>query len=349
MLRIFLLFVLLLASPLMAQAQTKAEIDGLQKKLVALAGQLRSGEEKLAKLADKQAKLDARITDAHTQIDESREEIDGLLQSLIRLSRTPPEAVIAMPGDLRHTLQAAQLMTSLTERLQTKTAQLSHTLKVLKASELELAETRASLQQQQQKLVASQKALAEKLEQRKTAYQLNNKAYEKRVKEVTNIRKSSRDVKQLVSKLDTKSEPKWPKSKTSAARETAAFGKRTGHLHLPVAGYIKTRYGQKEGPDQTSHGYHIASAAGATVVSPSSGEVMFTGPFLDYGNIVILRYDSGYHLLLAGLERIDCSVGQRIITGEPVGRLKAGQSSKADLYMELRKNGKPVDPSPWFG
>ncbi|MDG1287448.1 MAG: peptidoglycan DD-metalloendopeptidase family protein [Rickettsiales bacterium] len=347
MLRVFLLSVLLLATPLFAQAG-QTEINQLQEKLITLAKKLRSGEGKLAKLAHKQARLDARITDARTRMDENREEIDTLLKSLIRLSRTPPEAIVAMPGELRHTLQAAQLMTNLTEQLQTKTGQLAHTLKTLKTDELEMAETRVSLQQQQKRLVASQRAMAEKLKIRKTAYRKNNKSFTERVKEASKIKKSSRDLKQLVTKLEKTKRGKKAPAKVSYSKGRA-FSKSKGSVRLPVAGRIIKRFGQKEGVDQTSHGYKLASAAGATVISPASGEVMFTGPFLDYGNIVILRYDRGYHLLLAGMDRIDCSVGQKIRKGEPVGRLKGSNNSKADLYMELRKNGKPVDPSPWFG
>ncbi len=342
MLRVLLLSVLLLATPLLAQT-SQTEINKLQEKLITLAKKLRGGEERLATLAIKQAKLDARITDARTQMDENRDEIDVLLKSLIRLSRTPPEAVVAMPGELRHTLQAAQLMTHLTEQLQQKTGNLSRTIKQLKKDELELAETRANLQQQQRQIKASQKAMAEKLQKRKVAYRTNNKSFSKRVKEASNIKKSSRSVKQLVTKLDKK-EPT-----TIKPSKGKPFSKSRGQMRLPVAGRITKRFGQKEGVDQTSHGYRLASAAGATVTSPASGEVMFTGPFLDYGNIVILRYDRGYQLILAGMSRIDCSVGQKIRKGEPVGRLKGSNNSKADLYMELRKNGKPVDPSPWFG
>lgn len=338
------LFIIIIALVFSLPSYVKAdELAELQEESIKLANKLRGGEEHLAKLAFKQAKLDARITDARIEIEENRDEIDALLHSLIRLSRTPPEAVVAMPGELRHTLQAAQLMTSLTEQLQAKTTTLAKTLKRLKADELNLAETRASLQQQQSRLLASQKALEEKLTRQKIAYRnRNKKSFDKQVKEASQIKKSSRDVKQLVTKLETKqAEP--------VKNKGVPFSKQLGRLKLPVAGRILKRFGQKEGVDQTSHGYRLASTAGSTVTSPASGEVMFTGPFLDYGNIVIIRFDNGYHLLLAGLEKINISVGQKLRTGQPVGRLKASNNAKADLYMELRKNGKAIDPSPWFG
>lgn len=341
MFRIILCCLLIIFSFSAVADKPSSNIKELQKQMVSIAKRLRVGESELARLANKQAKLDARTTDARTKIDENREEIDTLLQSLIRLSRTPPEAVIAMPGELRQTLQAAQLMTNLTEQMQTKTRSLTSLLKKLKSDELALAETRSSLQQQNSRLIASQKALAKKLEKRKTEYRKNNKDFAKQIKQASRIKKSSHNVKQLVKKLEKK-------RKRKTAINGLVFTKSKGRLDLPVAGRITKYFGQKDGVDQTSRGYHLASATGATVVSPASGEVMFTGPFLDYGNIVILRFDRGYHLLLSGLYSIDCSVGQKVISGEPIGRLKAGKNSKADLYMELRKNGKAIDPSPWF-
>ena len=324
---------------------TRTEIKSLQNKLVSLASQQRKGEQKLAELSIKQARLDARITDARTKIEESQEEIDALLQSLVRLSRTPPEAVVAMPGELRKTLQAAQLMSSLTEQMQEKTSALSSLLARLQKDELELAETREKVKQQQAKMIASRKALEQKLSKRKADYEKNNTAFKRKKQQALQAKKKAKDVKQLVKKLEKKKAK--PKPKTVV--QSLPFSKRRGKLRLPVAGRVSKRYGQKIGEDQTSRGYQLASASGATVTSPASGEVMFTGPFLDYGKIVILRYDSGYHLLLAGFDRINCSVGQKLVAGEPIGRLKANSNSRADLYMELRKNGKPIDPSPWFG
>ena len=57
--------------------------------------------------------------------------------------------------------------------------------------------------------------------------------------------------------------------------------------------------------------------------------------------------------LLAGLDRLDAAPGQRVLAGEPVGQLgvaeKAGErSGRVPLYLELRRNGQPVDPRYWF-
>jgi septal ring factor EnvC (AmiA/AmiB activator) len=63
--------------------------------------------------------------------------------------------------------------------------------------------------------------------------------------------------------------------------------------------------------------------------------------------MVIIRHSDGYHTMLAGLDEIDCKPGQFVLEGEPVGSMGGGTDTR--LYMELREDGKPVDPAGWMG
>jgi septal ring factor EnvC (AmiA/AmiB activator) len=83
------------------------------------------------------------------------------------------------------------------------------------------------------------------------------------------------------------------------------------------------------------------------VVAPFDGKVLFAGPFKGYGQILIIGHGDGYHSLLAGLDRVDESVGQWLVAGEPVG-VMSQSSQKPRLYLELRHDGQPINPLPWL-
>ena len=77
-----------------------------------------------------------------------------------------------------------------------------------------------------------------------------------------------------------------------------------------------------------------------------AGSVLFSGPFKNYGHLLIIDNGDNYLTLLAGMARSYVSVGQDILAGEPVG-LTTTQNPK--LYIEIRKDGGAINPRPWFG
>ena len=94
------------------------------------------------------------------------------------------------------------------------------------------------------------------------------------------------------------------------------------------------------------------------MVSPADGRVVYAGPFRSYGQLLILDAGGDYHIVLAGMERIDVQLDQFVLTGEPVGvmgnqRLASATALDASvtqpvLYVEFRKGGTSIDPSSWW-
>jgi septal ring factor EnvC (AmiA/AmiB activator) len=81
------------------------------------------------------------------------------------------------------------------------------------------------------------------------------------------------------------------------------------------------------------------------VRAPAQGTVEYSGPLKGWGEVLILRLGGQYHLVLAGLESSNAVAGGKFAAGEPVGRMGG---SDPELYLEIRKDGAPMDPARWL-
>lgn len=131
-----------------------------------------------------------------------------------------------------------------------------------------------------------------------------------------------------------------------------------GDLPLPVRGVVL--------PDDSSGrvGVRIAAEPRALVTSPVAATILFQGPLLDYGTVVILEPAADVLFVLAGFEEVFGTNGQVLPAGAPIGLLGAtdslddgiltenagngtGQPAQA-LYLEVRQGQTPVNPDAWF-
>lgn len=135
-----------------------------------------------------------------------------------------------------------------------------------------------------------------------------------------------------------------------------------GVITPPSVGRLVQQYGQDTGYGQTAKGIVIETRPDAAVLSPFDGKVVFAGPFRDLGPILIIEHDGGYHTVLAGFARIDVAGGHWVLAGEPIGIMphantvvseftrvqSMGSGTRPRLYMELRREGHPVNPLRWI-
>ncbi len=129
-----------------------------------------------------------------------------------------------------------------------------------------------------------------------------------------------------------------------------------GTLRLPAAGRRIKRFGDAESAGGTARGISLQTRPEARITAPSDGWVVYAGEFRSYGQLLIINAGGGYHVLLAGMTRIDVSLGQFVLAGEPIavmGNSGAPSQSGDDslrpvLYVEFRKDGRPIDPDPWW-
>jgi murein hydrolase activator len=129
-----------------------------------------------------------------------------------------------------------------------------------------------------------------------------------------------------------------------------------GSLRLPAAGRRIKHFGDAEPAGGTARGISLQTRTEARITAPSDGWVVYAGPFRSYGQLLIINAGGGYHVLLAGMSRIDVSLGQFVLAGEPIAAMGnsvapsqgGDDSSRPVLYVEFRKDGRPIDPDPWW-
>ena len=147
------------------------------------------------------------------------------------------------------------------------------------------------------------------------------------------------------------------------------FEKAKARLPLPAHGRRVLAFGEKTQYGSQSKGIVLETRQRAQVTAPCDGWVVYAGEFRSYGQLLIINAGGGYHVLLAGLSQIDVQPGQFVLAAEPVGTMSGGvtkaqnsrQQSKSEdrsedkdrntapvLYVEFRKNGRPINPDPWW-
>jgi len=139
-------------------------------------------------------------------------------------------------------------------------------------------------------------------------------------------------------------------------RPAIAFASARGQLRLPAQGKRVLAFGDKTQHSGPAKGVYIETRASAQVRAPSDGWVVFAGPFRTFGQLLIINADDGYHVVLAGMSQIDVQFGQFVLAGEPVGTMSApprsigrtAPTAAPVLYVEFRKDGRPIDPDPWW-
>jgi septal ring factor EnvC (AmiA/AmiB activator) len=143
-----------------------------------------------------------------------------------------------------------------------------------------------------------------------------------------------------------------------------AFETAQGSLPLPVAGTLLHGFNEVDAAGLERPGIVLSARALSLVSTPWPATIRYSGPFLDYGNVIILEPDAGYLVVLAGLDQVYGEFGEILDAGDPIGLLGGaseeteeflieasqggGNLSQETLYIELRENGIPTDPTAWF-
>ncbi|WJH40096.1 M23 family metallopeptidase [Aliirhizobium terrae] len=135
-------------------------------------------------------------------------------------------------------------------------------------------------------------------------------------------------------------------TRLESVRETA----RDLPFSNPAPGHgISSRFGNRMDPFLGRLALHAGidfqARTGDDVKSTGAGTVVAAGPSGGYGNMVEIDHGHGISTRYGHMSRILVSVGDKVETGDVVGRAgSTGRSTGPHVHYEVRRNGMAVDP-----
>jgi septal ring factor EnvC (AmiA/AmiB activator) len=128
-----------------------------------------------------------------------------------------------------------------------------------------------------------------------------------------------------------------------------AFTRLRGKLAWPVNGHLVARFGDSRAGGVRWDGVLVATERGAPVKAVCAGRVIYADWLPGLGLLAIVDHGDGYLSLYGHNERLYKAAGEPVAAGDTIAAAgDSGGSSRPELYFEIRKGGKPVDPRPWF-
>ncbi|HWE77703.1 MAG TPA: peptidoglycan DD-metalloendopeptidase family protein [Pseudolabrys sp.] len=341
--------------------------------LIDTAARVRDVEAKAAATEEKLKPLDAREGALRKSLDDRRGVIGEVLAALQRIGRRPPPALISSPEDALQSVRTAMVLGAVLPEMREQVSTLAHDLAALIAVRKDITAGRDKLKSELASLGQERTRMSALIADRQQQQTDREKQLAAERAHASDLAQQAGSLQDLIAKLEKSLDPA-----TRAARErqeqaqrpsmaalhdpgrlapAVAFASLRGRLPIPVNGVKLKEFGDPDGIGGAEKGVSIATRAGAQITSPADGWVVYAGPFRSYGQLLILNVGGGYHVLLAGMDRISVDLGQFVLTGEPVAAMGSGSriaailaagSTQPVLYVELRKDGTPVDPGPWW-
>ncbi len=353
--------------------QARADEQRLSDASVRAAANLREAENAVTEAAQRVAGLDERRRAAEARLRDRAAAIGPLLPLAERLGLFPAETLLAVPASPEQAIRGLTVLHGLirtVERqaveLRAELAQVDAAQRALDAALPRLREAQAA-QATQSALLDRQLALARATRSRiedAAADQARRSAAEavhaETVGAALETMAASRARTQALLEHDAERAERQRRDQALAitrqrqAQIAAPAGpgmRQGGGAVLPVSGPLVRRWGDptEAGP---AHGLAFRAPPKGRVVAPCAGRVAFAGPFRSYGVLVILDCGAGYHFVLAGLAALDTQPGDTVQPGEPLGTMPdwnpADTGARPALTVELRYDGRPVDPAPFL-
>lgn len=312
-------------------AELRREVEILRRELVRLGAQQAAGERDAGGKRSRLERLNAEETDLRARMARTRAGQARLLGALQLYRRDPPPALFVHPDEAVDAVRAVILIRAIAPELETRAARFSteaNRITLLRRqaaaasealfyAESEVADRRGEIE----RLIAQKRALERSL--------------------LLDAEQAEAQARALAARADGLSDLTRRVERGAGPVREAPLGRL---VLAPAEGALVRGFGEPAGAGRSA-GWSLATEPDAQVRSPADAQVAFIGPLKNNGVVLILRGGGGYDFVLGGLQSAAAPLGGRVAAGEPIGRMAGTRSPRPELYLEVRREGRPVDPA----
>ncbi|MDG4647053.1 peptidase M23 [Roseibacterium sp. SDUM158017] len=333
-------------------ATALAEADGARDRVEALTETVRAYEEGLLALREGVRQAALRERAILLVFETERDRLARLLAVLQTIQSSPGPALLLHPEGPLGTARAGMIVSDVTpavaRQAQALRAQLEELALLRAVQDDSLTQLSDGLRGVQEARSALSQAIADRREL-PAPFALDSAAMQSILRNATSLDSFAELLRELPS---------------TAPDDIPDFREARGGLQAPVLGTVLRRYGESDAAGVARPGLVLASRPRALVTTPWPASVRYVGPLLDYGNVIIIEPEADYLIITAGLGEVFVEAGQLVPGDTPLGLMPGPEGAGEDLilpdgdgsgvtlsetlYLELRENGRPVDPEDWF-
>ncbi len=302
----------------------QAEITALDRELATLRRDQTPDDYQLASQRQRLRELGLREAQIVAELAEARDGQGRLLSALQMMSRRPPPPLLVPADHAVDTVRAAILMQAMAPEMQRRAT-------VYAERQAEVARIRRLAVLSSERLLTTESAQGDRraeietLSARRSALLVVLKADATRAERAAAALETR--IRNLGGRPVAAVETGTPSTRLPAGRS---------NLTPPVHGTPTIRFGSgSSGLRWSAHGQ---------ISAPADARVDHAGPLSGWGEVVILDLGGGWRAVVAGLDTVSVEVGERVEGGQSLGSADDG----GEVYFELRREDRPVDPSPYL-
>lgn len=305
--------------------------------------ELQSAQQQQTESSAQRAQLTEERQKEQQSLDAERSALAGQLRVAHAIGQTEPLKLLLNQRDPARVGRMLSYYSYFGRARAAQIAVIQQRIVRLDAIDMELRATEERLSELQRQRQTRLEQLQSRRDERQKVLATLQRESQSRTQALTRLRTQQADLEKLLRELERSLRTAPPPDTTTA------FGKLRGRLEWPVSGRLVARYGEQRAAGVRWDGVVIATERAAAVRAVSAGRVIYADWLPGLGLLTIIDHGDGYLSLYGYNDQLHKAVGENVDAGEVIASAgDTGGRTRPELYFEIRRASKPIDPRPWF-